>query len=282
MQEKQARNLPDDTIHLEDLALKSAAQYFGEELLQYIGVKEKVQRIAPTELVHLEARKLYEDFNFEMENGMWFHFEFESDSILLKDLKRFREYEAVTSRVYSVPVVTCVVCSSTVRNILSEFTEGINTYRVRIIRIKDQSADKLFDTLKKRHTETSTIHLKREDLIPILLSPLMSGTMGIKERIVTGIKLVQQAFANKILKNTELDEVKEVIFMTRLGQMILEEGIERGMERGMERGIQQGIQILIDTCRELGVSREVTLNKVETKFSLSKEAAESYLDRYWK
>lgn len=96
MQEKQARNLPDDTIHLEDLALKSAAQYFGEELLQYIGVKE--------------------------------------------------------------------------------------------------------------------------NLIPILLSPLMSGTMGIKERIV----------------------------------------------------------------RELGASREVTLNKAETKFSLSKEAAESYLDRYWK
>ena len=41
MQEK-TRKYPTDYMHLEDMAMKTAAQYFGEELLSYLGVKEKV------------------------------------------------------------------------------------------------------------------------------------------------------------------------------------------------------------------------------------------------
>lgn len=33
---------------------------------------------APTELVHLELQKLFQDFNFIMEDGTWKHFEFQS------------------------------------------------------------------------------------------------------------------------------------------------------------------------------------------------------------
>lgn len=80
--------------HAEDLALKSAAAYFGEEILPWLGVEEKVCRIAPTETIRLEMRHLYEDFLYEMANGSYYHFEFESDSLTLEDLKRFREYEA--------------------------------------------------------------------------------------------------------------------------------------------------------------------------------------------
>ena len=39
MQEK-LKKYPTDYIHLEDMAMKTAAQYFGEELLGYLGVKE--------------------------------------------------------------------------------------------------------------------------------------------------------------------------------------------------------------------------------------------------
>lgn len=41
---------------------------------------------------------MYQDFLYEMENGLWYHFEFESDSVSVHDLRRFREYEASTSR----------------------------------------------------------------------------------------------------------------------------------------------------------------------------------------
>ena len=39
---------------LEDKVMKTAAQFFGEDLLPYIGVKGKILTVAPTEHVHLE------------------------------------------------------------------------------------------------------------------------------------------------------------------------------------------------------------------------------------
>ena len=66
---------------LENKVMKTAAQFFGEDLLPYIGVKGKILTVAPTEHVHLEMRRLEEDFNFIMEKGAIRHLEFESDSI---------------------------------------------------------------------------------------------------------------------------------------------------------------------------------------------------------
>ena len=124
----------------EDLALKSAAAYFGEEIIPWLGIRKRMRRVAPTELVRLETRHLYEDFLYEMEDGAYYHFEFESDPLTREDLKRFREHEATTARTYQAPVVTYVVCSSGMRASRDSITEGINTYRVRLIRLKDRDA----------------------------------------------------------------------------------------------------------------------------------------------
>ena len=96
----------DGPAHSEDLSLKSAAAYFGDELIHWLGIRERALRAVPTEMVELETRHMYEDFLYEMENGMYYHFEFESDSISKDDLKRFREYEASTAMIYNAPVVT--------------------------------------------------------------------------------------------------------------------------------------------------------------------------------
>ena len=114
-----------DLAHLEDLALKSAADYFGAELLHWLGIPGKMIRSSPTEIVELETRHMYEDFLFELEDGTWCHFEFESDSITPEDLKRFREYEATTARRVNAPVITYVICSSKASRLLDHITEGI-------------------------------------------------------------------------------------------------------------------------------------------------------------
>lgn len=75
-------------------------QFFGEELLPEIGVTGTVKRAAPTEQIYLELKDFTEDFNYEMTDGTWTHLEFESDSITIDDLRRFRAYEAVISYHY--------------------------------------------------------------------------------------------------------------------------------------------------------------------------------------
>lgn len=257
MKENQRHEPTEDYFHLEDLAMKTAAQYFGEELLYYLGVEQKAVAIVPTESVHLEARKMFQDFNYELEDGTWLHLEFESDPIQIADLKRFREYEVATSRTYQVPVITCVICTARVGQIRSELTEGLNTYRVKTVHLKEEDADVIFDGLYEKIGKRET--LKKEDLLPMLLSPLMGGTMPNKERIRESIVILSKpgaevdkeelikmqavlyALANKLLDDMDLQEIKEVMAMTRLGQMLMEDGIEKGMERGIERGVEQGL-----------------------------------------
>ena len=44
--------------------MKTAAQYFGEELLPLLGITAEVRYAAPTENIRLEARQMYQDFNY--------------------------------------------------------------------------------------------------------------------------------------------------------------------------------------------------------------------------
>ena len=53
------------------------------------------------------------------------------------------------------------------------------------------------------------------------------------------------ALADKFLDNEELEEIKAVVRMTRLGQMLLDEGMERGIEKGMEYGKDAGRKNII-------------------------------------
>lgn len=239
--EAQAKGQP-----LEDRVLKEAAQLFGEELLPLLGVKEKMRRVAPTEQVYLNPKDFMQDFNYEMEDRSWFHIEFESDSIKTEDLRRFRAYEAVISYTYKVPVTTCVVCSSGVKVLKSRLTEGINTYHVKMLRLKNGDAEQILQTLEgKRQKEI----LDRADLLQLVLLPLRGGKISQKERISRAVALLKgmrghvekddlvcveaalYTLAMKFLTTAELKEIKEMMHMTVLGEMIYQDGYEAGTAR---------------------------------------------------
>ncbi len=243
---------------LEDKVMKTAAQFFGEDLLPYIGVKGKILTVAPTEHVHLEMRRLEEDFNFIMEKGAIRHLEFESDSITEQDLRRFREYEAYIGMIYSAPVMTTVICTSNTKVQKKELINGDSVYRIEVVRLRDRNADKVFKKLRQKIHKGK--RLRRRDIFPLLLTPLMSGDMEMSERIYQGMEFLQceelqvsaderkrmqsvlYALAVKFLSRNELERIKERIGMTVLGKMLLEEGIEKGIEKGIEQGMEQGIE----------------------------------------
>lgn len=235
----------------EDLASKFAMQFFGAELLRYLGIRVKIRRIEPTEYVHLEVKQMYEDFNFQMEDGCWYHVEFESDSITTDDLRRFREYEAVTSRTHRVPVVTYVLCSSRVKNPKTSIKEGINTYRIKVIRLKNKNADMVFDSLKKK----SCAEMTKEDLVPVVLTTLMDGEMPQVERVKQGIRILSKEYpgvtredikrmqavlyllADKFLTQDEMEEVKEECVMNAFLQLYVEDGIRQGRAEGIAESV---------------------------------------------
>lgn len=249
-------------------------QFFADELLPYLGIKGRVITFAPTELIHLDLKKLFQDFNFIMEDGTWKHFEFQSTNEGLSGLKRFRTYEAMTSYQYKVPVETYVLYSGSIQNPMTEFTEGFNTYRIMPIIMQEMDADQLIRELEEK--QKSGQALTKTDLVPLTLCPLMCGKSPLKDRIINAytilrsadtldaedlrkIEAVIYAMADKYLDSDDLEQIMEDISMTRLGQMLFAKGAEQNKIENAknliglldEQVIAERIGLPIETVRQL-------------------------------
>ena len=269
---------------MEDRVLKAAARFMGEELLPLLGVEGVVKRVAPTEAVFLEVKDFLADFNYEMADGTWKRLEFESDSISAEDLRRFRAWEAVVSYQYKTEVSTCVLCSSEAQVLRDSLTEGMNTYRVQIVRMKDRNADHMIEELEEKQRKEA---LDREELLNVLLTLLMGGEMSRKERVersfgilgreeervgreeMARMQSVLYALAMKFLAVEEVKEIKEMMAMTLMGQMLMEDGIAKGIEQGLERGEFKTLLSLIEdgflTKKEAAARKGMTVEQFQGK-----------------
>ena len=173
----------------EDIALKATAQFFRDEIMPMLNIEGKVASIFPTESIHLDLKRGFEDFNYLMEDDSIKHFEFASTNEGIRGVRRFRWYESLT----------------------------------------------------------------KADLLPLTLTPLMDGEMSQKERIsatygitksavdtdaetIRKVEAVVYIMAEKFLETAEMEQLRKEITMTKLGQMIYNDGVLDGEARGEARG----------------------------------------------
>lgn len=227
----------------EDTALKVTAQFFQDEIMPALNIEGKVIGILPTEGIHLELKKGFEDFNYLMSDDSIKHFEFQSTNEGKVGLKRFRIYESQLSFQHSKPVTTYVLFSGTIKNPMTEYTEGVNTYRIVPIIMQDKNADEVIANLQRKIAVG--VEITKADLLPLVLSPLMGGKMSQKERVSAAYDITRKAvnvdaevirkveavvyiMADKFLDSAEMEQLKEEIKMTRLGKMLYDDGEKRG------------------------------------------------------
>ncbi len=273
--------------------MKTMMTFFANELLPYFNIEEKAAGIMTVETVKLEIQKAYEDFNLLMENGECYHFEFQSENKGRKNLRRSRFYEAGVSYDHNVPVTTFVLFSGGVLDPMSEMDEGINTYHIHPIIMRERNADELLQNLRAGLEAGDVLSL--EDLVPLALTPLMGGKMPLPERIreafsiltsaqgsgaadrdlVDKLTAVLYAMSEKFLSGSELDYAREGVQMTRLGQMLVDEGIEQGRAQ-----VMHVMQAMIQDDMRVGTAKERILQKLQTYFDLPAEEAERYYIQY--
>ena len=251
--EKKSPDVSIITQH-EDAALKVMMQFFADEILPFLGIENKVVSAVPTESIYLELKKQYQDFNFVMEDGTWKHFEFQSTDGGIEDLKRFRSYESVASYTHGVEITTYVLYSGQIKNPVTEFTEGINTYRIIPIIMQDMNADQLLNELKEKVARKETI--TKTELVKLSLCPLMNGETSIKNRILAAYEITNEAsdiapyerqkieaviyiMADKFLDSMSMEEVEAAIKMTRLEQMLYKDGFDDGFDDGFMKGADE-------------------------------------------
>lgn len=284
---------------IEDTAFKVAGQFFGDELLPQFGIKGSLRYAVPTESIQLDIHRMYQDFNYFMEDGTLLHLEFESDAITTEDLRRFRQYEATLSRTYKTEVNTYVVCSAKTKNPMNKLKCGFNIYRVKVVRLKNEDADEVFRKVLSKQKKGRA--LTRGDLLRTVLTPLMSGRCSVKERILNTCRVLKQeevrltkedldqlqavmyAFAVKFLNKADLDEVKEALRMTILGEMIWNDGFQGGFKDGFQGGFKDGFrggelqQLISLICKKLRKGQDTCqiADAVEEDFSYVEEICET-------
>lgn len=275
----------DSAIQHEDVALKTAFRYFSDVLLPYFGITKKAVEITATELVWLDVKKFYEDFNFVMDDGSWVHFEFQSKNEGLDGLKRFRVYEALASYEHKADITTYVLFSGKIKKPMSEFKSGVNTFRIVPITMRSCNADQVISGLQKKQERGGG--LTKEELVPLTLCLLMDGEMLLKDRVKAAYQITEEArsvdqkelekienvlyvMADKFLESAEMDELMEVIGMTRLGQKLVNRGIEQGIEQGIERGKLEIAQNLIGLLDEQTIAEKTEL-PLKTVLELKKK-----------
>lgn len=265
----------------EDAVMKMGFDYFRNTILKTLGIDYQYEEIGPTELVELTIQSLYMDFTFLTTGGFYIHTEFQTTDKKEADLRRFHAYDAVYSNKTGKKVITYVIYSGGITNVKSELDCGLYTYRVQPIYLKDKNADEVFRKLKQKQDNGEAF--TEDDYAALSLTPLMSGKMSRKDMFKEAISLAKPnielsaekatamlyTLADKFLDRAELDEIKEVIRMTRLGQMLMDEGMEQGIEKGIELN-------LTDSIKKLMKNMNLTIDQAMNALEVPEDKREKY------
>ena len=247
----------------EDAIMKMGFHYFRDTILKLLGIDHNYVDIGPTELVELTIHSLYMDFTFLTISGTYVHIEFQTTDGGTKDLRRFHAYEAVLAHESGKNVITYVIYSGGIKKTKTELDCGAYTYRIMPIYMTSRDAEEVFRRLseKKEQGEEFT----ERDYAELSLTPLMSSALSRKETLKEALLLAKTgdsvtaqksiailyALADKFLDNCDLDEMREVTAMTRLGQMLYDDGFKKGEEKGFENGCQSERQNMTKLTRIL-------------------------------
>ena len=261
----------------EDAVMKMGFDYFRNTILKTLGIDYQYEEIGPTELVELTIQSLYMDFTFLTTGGFYIHTEFQTTDKKEADLRRFHAYDAVYSNKTGKKVITYVIYSGGITNVKSELDCGLYTYRVQPIYLKDKNADEVFRKLKQKQDNGEAF--TEDDYAALSLTPLMSGKMSRKDMFKEAIRLAKPnielstekatamlyTLADKFLDRTELDEIKEVMRMTRLGQMLMDEGMEKGIELNQT-----------DSIKKLMKNMNLTIDQAMNALEVPEDKREKY------
>ncbi|MDD5805541.1 hypothetical protein ACTQWG_10130 [Blautia sp. HCP3S3_H10_1] len=238
----------------EDAFLKMGVEYFREHILKLLGINYSYEEIGPTELIALTINELYMDFTFKTTvKDLYIHIEFQTtNNSEKKNLRRFHSYDALFAHNMEAQVITYVIYTGGIEKTKGELNCGIYTYRVIPVYMGKKNADGIISHLKEKKAAGEA--LTEDDYAQLSLTPLMGGDLSRKDKIKEGILLAKEehnsmadkvmamlyTLADKFLDGEELNEIKEAMTMTRLGQMLMDDGIKIGENRGLEIGRIEG------------------------------------------
>ena len=258
---------------------------FANEAVAYFGETKKVIGIAPTEQVQLEIKETRMDYVFLMDDNTYTHFEFQTTNKGIMDLARFNLYDVQLYQRTKKQVYTYVIYSGDITNPLHGYANGFSEYKVKVICMADQDAEQVLDTIESKLKIGKA--LTNKEILDLIFTPIMGGKLTKEKKIVRALKISRDCpadkeeniqsmlytFALKFLDSDQLEEVKEVLKMTKLGEMLKDEGRQEGRQEARiniaRKLLKERLLTKEQIAENIGLSLE-TLQEIEEELSAIK------------
>ena len=140
--------------------------------------------------------------------------------------------------------------------------------------------------------------LSDDELMKLIILPLTykgkeKKKQAVKEAVELAKKIVDKeektfvlsgilVFADKIIDSETAKYIKEVVRMTQVAELLLEEGREEGRREGRREGREesrlQGIQALIDSLKSLLIPDETIIEQLKERYQMTQDEASEFLE----
>lgn len=242
--------------HAKDIIQKYTSSLFKDATLEFYGIKTaKIKELINIELPVVEVSETSADFVFLLEDNNYLHFEFQT-TYNKSDLIRFAHYDLRLYKRDGHDINTVIIYSADVKEAPKELKIGSLAYNPDMIMMGEYDGDEIYSELYAKIKDGSD--LSDVDILNLIFLPLMRNAMPRNELAVNTIKLAQNisdptkrnaciaaafAFANRYLDGDKLEGILEVLKMTDLATMLVEDAIKGKEIEIAKKLLKRGISV---------------------------------------
>ncbi len=244
------------------IEFKILSETFKERSFAAYGLDlPRIREVLPTNLPVVAANEMRMDNLFLLEDGTYAIVDYESKNrkedrikyvnYIGRDLERFYREHGKVPRIRMI-----VIYIGDVRQAEHTFNTGCVNLELEQVFTANLPAEEIYETVKGKLARGE--ELTEQELMQLIILPLAeAGREKKQERVRQVVGLAKQiadeaeqklvlsgllVSSDKFIDKEDAEGIRREIYMTKVGQLLFEEGMEHGIKRGMERGIEQGME----------------------------------------
>lgn len=284
------------TYHNKDVLSKIMAENFKDKSLKVYGIDvPKIKQILPTNLPEIQVNEMRIDNLFLLEDDSIAIIDYESSvkwenylkylNYIVRILERYKQ-EAKHIRMI-------VIYTADVEHAADEFCVDSLTLKMEQAYLRKIDSKVIRDRLEKKLEKGEP--LSDDELMQFIILPLTyKGKEAKKRAVKEAVDLAKKikdkkkqtfvlsgilVFADKIIDASTAKYIKEVIRMTQVAQLLLEEGRAEGKTEGRKEEREEGIKVLVDSLRSFAIPDEEIIGKLIEKYQLTKDEANVFIEQ---
>ena len=253
--DKKGKSKSDITYHNKDVLSKVMAENFKDKSLKVYGIDvPKIKQVLPTNLPEIQVNEIRIDNLFLLEDGSIAIIDYESSlkwenylkylNYIVRILERYKQ-EAKHIRMI-------VIYTADIEQAEDEFHAGCLTLRLEQAYLRKVDSKSIRDVLEEKLEDG--VPLSDDELMQFIILPLTykgkeAKRVAVKDAVYLAKKITDKknqmfvlsgilVFADKIIDARTAEQIKEVIRMTQVAQLLLEEGRDKGREEERTEGMK--------------------------------------------